>query len=329
MWIEKIVHNWNLPAWSYLPIKILLLIAFLAPVGLWIGNVYKHSTKFSTVQQVFGLDLPSYLSPHRATSTHSPDSAVTGAALPGQSLAQMPGSTAATGTVGSATTSSNAVDASVAGASTSMLKGIDVSHYQGTVNWKEVAANGIAFTFVKATGGTSFVDPQFKNNWHGSRSSEVIRGAYHFFYPSEDPVKQANHFLDTMGALQPTDLPPVLDIEILDNTSPAVLIENSLQWLDTVEKATGRIPMVYTDVAFGNQYLSDSRFQKYGLWIAEYGPAVRSVPSPWASSGWNFWQYSQSGNIPGIAGVADTDYFAGNRESLVDFVKRSIVKSVR
>ncbi|OUR97575.1 hypothetical protein A9Q81_12945 [Gammaproteobacteria bacterium 42_54_T18] len=98
-------------------------------------------------------------------------------------------------------------------------RGIDVSHYQGVINWGKVARSDISFAYVKATGGETFTDPQFHNNWNLIRTTKIYRGAYHFFFAHDDPKKQADHFLSTIGDLREQDLPPMLDVEISDHES--------------------------------------------------------------------------------------------------------------
>src|SRR3982751_4147087 len=97
-----------------------------------------------------------------------------------------------------------------------LVRGIDVSHYQGTINWPQVAGGDVVFCFVKATEGINVVDPFFAKNWAGSAAAGLTRGAYHFGRPGSDAQAQARQFFKTVGALGPNDLPPVLDIETLD-----------------------------------------------------------------------------------------------------------------
>ncbi len=158
--------------------------------------------------------------------------------------------------------------------------GIDVSHYQGIINWKKVKEHDLGFVLVKATGGDNYTDPHFHSNWNGIRESGIIRGAYHFFYASDDPKKQARHFMSTVGKLGIYDLPPVLDVEISDHSPSKKLLKSVLTWLQIVEKGLKRRPLIYTDLSFGKGYLSDARLNKYNLWIATYEKKVTAVPSP-------------------------------------------------
>ncbi len=197
------------------------------------------------------------------------------------------------------------------------LTGIDVSHYQGTVNWRDVKAAGCAFAFAKATESTSIVDSQFAENWDGMKSAGLVRGAYHFFRPEQDAVAQANHFLQVVQ-LEAGDLPPVIDIELNDGVTGGVLIAGVGNWIDTVAQATGTTPMIYTAAYFWNEYMNDG-FGKFPLWIAHYGATPQPLPHGWAD--WTFWQYSQSLSIAGVNGAADHNYFNGSLSDLQALAK--------
>ena len=201
---------------------------------------------------------------------------------------------------------------------------MDVSYFQGAVRWEDVSQDGVVFAYAKATGGLGFVDPRFTQNWHGMRSEEILRGAYHFFYAAEDGKAQAEHFLKTVGPLRPHDLPPMLDVEVADHTEKDTLVAGVLAWLEHVETETGRLPMIYTDPGFGDSYLDDPRLKKYPLWIAEYGPKVTSVPAPWKESGWSIWQHSQAGEVHGISGKVDLDIFTGDLDRLKAFAAAAV-----
>ncbi len=201
--------------------------------------------------------------------------------------------------------------------STTRLNGIDVSYYQGTVNWQSVKAAGNTFAFARATYGSTKVDPQFSINWPAMKAAGIIRGTYHFYVSSNDPAAQANLFLETVGSLGSTDLPPVLDVEAGGGTTN--LVSGVQQWLDIVEQQLGRTPMIYTGPSFWNENMT-SDFGNYPLWVAEYG-----VSTPKQTNGWNnwaFWQYSQSGSVAGISPV-DMDYFNGSRNDLLALIQAS------
>ncbi|KAF3995895.1 glycoside hydrolase family 25 protein [Glaciimonas immobilis] len=150
------------------------------------------------------------------------------------------------------------------------LNGIDVSHYQGLIDWSIVKSNSIGFAFAKATQGSNIVDPCFSTNWANMKAVGLLRGAYHFFDSSCDSHAQAQNFLTTVGSLDAEDLPPVLDIEeFLGAYGNTDLPTNVQTWLDVVEQGLGRKPMIYTGTSFWNQYMNN-QFGDYPLWIAEY-----------------------------------------------------------
>lgn len=192
------------------------------------------------------------------------------------------------------------------------IAGIDVSHYQGTVDWQQVAGAGIAFAFVKATQGVSSVDPQFAVNWPGVKAAGLLCGAYHFYEPGDDPQQQAEHFLSVVS-LGPGDLLPVLDIETMGSQTASEIVQGIETWLGTVRSAIGQAPIVYTAPGFWNK-LGTTQFGTYPLWVAEYGVSAPKIPAGWAS--WTFWQCSETGTVAGVSGSVDLDVFQGNPEAL-------------
>jgi lysozyme len=195
----------------------------------------------------------------------------------------------------------------------SKAQGIDVSHYQGTINWQSVKQAGTVFAFAKATDGQSNVDSQFKTNWQGMKSAGIIRGAYHFFEPTQDATAQANNFVHTVGSLQASDLPPVIDVEINNGASNSQMISGVTTWLDIVQQSLGRAPMIYTVASFWNAHLNN-QFGDYALWIANYGVQSPAIPQGW--SNWAFWQHSQTGSVSGVTGSVDLDWFNGSPADL-------------
>jgi lysozyme len=194
-----------------------------------------------------------------------------------------------------------------------LVRGIDVSHWQGAIDWRAVEAGGIAFAFAKATEGATHTDPAFAANWAGMGGTRIIRGAYHFFRPQTDPAAQAAHFLRTVQ-LGASDLPPALDVEVTDGVDRATLVGRVLAWLDAVEQGTGKRPIVYTYQNFHDTHLAGS-LAGYPLWIARYGGTPPSVP------GWRFWQYSDAGSVSGIPAAVDLDWFNGSEAELRTFVQ--------
>jgi lysozyme len=203
--------------------------------------------------------------------------------------------------------------------SSAPLSGIDVSYYQGNIDWQSVKSAGVEFAFARATYGTTKIDPAFHTNWQVMRNAAIIRGAYHFFVAAEDPVRQANFFANAVGSLSSGDLPPVLDVEAGSGTNSS-LVTDVQTWLTTVEQRLGLTPMIYTAPSYWNEYMNGN-FGKYPLWVAEYGVTTPRSVKGW--SGWTFWQHSQSGHVSGIEGTVDLDYFNGSYEDLLAFVQAS------
>ena len=207
----------------------------------------------------------------------------------------------------------------------SRAQGIDVSHYQGAVNWQGVKQAGVSFAFAKASDGGTGVDSQFKTNWQGMKTAGIIRGAYHFFEPTQDATAQANDFLRTVESLQPGDLPPVIDVEISNGVSNSQMIGGVTTWLTIVQQGLGRAPMIYTMASFWNAHL-DNQFGDYPLWVAHYDVQSPTIPQGW--SNWEFWQHSQSGSISGVTGSVDLDYFNGSLADLMTFLQVPFVPAI-
>src|SRR5262245_56356921 len=129
--------------------------------------------------------------------------------------------------------------------SSATLAGIDVSTYQGDIDWPAVKAAGIEFAFVRASHGTD-EDVRFATNWAGARDAGIVRGAYQYFHPAQDALAQAELVLTTVGALASRDLPLVLDVEAADDLPPAEVIAAVRIWIERVVAATGRQPIIYT-----------------------------------------------------------------------------------
>lgn len=188
-----------------------------------------------------------------------------------------------------------------------MIQGLDVSHYQGYVDWFAKRTQGYQFAFMKATEGVHVIDDTFAFNWKNGHEAMLFTGAYHFFHPSVDPINQANSFLAVMGKLRTGDLPPALDWEVADGMTPEFQKQCALKWLETVERELGVTPIVYSDVGFLRQLGDLSLFSKYPLWVAETGVSRPNLGNlAWGD--WTFWQYNQS--------PVDLDYFRGSLEDL-------------
>jgi GH25 family lysozyme M1 (1,4-beta-N-acetylmuramidase) len=160
------------------------------------------------------------------------------------------------------------------GAATSILAGIDVSHYQRKIDWGAVAGSGVQFCFIKATEGGRDVDASFKGHWQGAATAGLIRGAYHFFRPQAPVSTQADLFAHTLGELQPGDLRPALDLEGTAgwaDTPSADRAPLALNMLQAIECRLGVTPIVYTSPWFATEMLkSVPTLARFPIWIAQY-----------------------------------------------------------
>ncbi len=204
------------------------------------------------------------------------------------------------------------------------MSGIDVSHFQKDINWQQVKRVGISFAFIKATEGISVSDPCFKQNWHNARRASILRGAYHFFHSQVSADVQARFFLDKLEG-DIGELPAVLDIEVLDETTTERAIAGAHRWLEIVHRELKSVPIIYTGSAFWRTTLRNStQFSRYPLWIAHYttGPHP-ALPTAWQD--WTFWQFSQQGKVAGITTSVDLDVFNGSAAELEAFCVNPLV----
>jgi lysozyme len=191
------------------------------------------------------------------------------------------------------------------------VHGIDVSAYQGRINWPEVARHNVQFAFIKATEGVTLRDQRFRRNWDAARAAGVYRGAYHYFQPNYDGARQANLFTRTVP-LAPGDLPPVLDVEHAEFHDVAAMRRNVGVWLRLVERHYGVRPILYSNYSFYKRHLA-GHFDEYPLWLAHY-----EVPAPrLPREKWIIWQHSDEAYIPGIRGTVDFNVFQGNVQTLL------------
>jgi lysozyme len=199
------------------------------------------------------------------------------------------------------------------------LLGIDVSKYQGAVNWHAVAGSSVKFAFARATQDTSYVDPWFVKNWAGIQEVGLYRGAYHYGRPGSDPESQAAHFAAVVGQLGFRDLPPVLDLEQSDGHDKNYVLEWARTFVNKAEALFGRKLIIYTGYFWRGpmQNPNDPFFRERPLWLAAYNNSP-VVPASWEH--WTFWQYSEGQHngpvsIPGLP-PCDQDRFAGAEADL-------------
>lgn len=190
------------------------------------------------------------------------------------------------------------------------IQGIDVSNWQGAVDWHAVAAAGIAFAFAKCTEGTNYFDPTFQQNWDGMKAAGIARAAYHFARPTlNTPVAEAAFFLAHIGTLEPGD---VVALDLEDGVGDLTAWTET--WLHQVAQALGFKPLLYSAPWFLQQHnmTTDAALSDNGLWLASWNVPNPTVPAPWTF--WAVWQMSAQGTVPGVPGQVDTDEFNGTVE---------------
>jgi GH25 family lysozyme M1 (1,4-beta-N-acetylmuramidase) len=201
--------------------------------------------------------------------------------------------------------------------------GIDVSSYQGNVNWGGQWQFGIRFAYVKATEGTYYTNPYFAQQYNGSYNVGMIRGAYHFGIPNQSAVAQADYFASHGGrwSADGRTLPPALDIEYNPYGATCYGLSQSAMvgWLSAfaneVRKKAGRYPVIYSTTDWWRTCTGNSAAlaKTDPIWIANWSSSPGTLPAGWNT--WKFWQYSDGG------GALDHDIFNGGFAALKAFAK--------
>lgn len=197
---------------------------------------------------------------------------------------------------------------SVARAS-SARQGVDVSSWQGSINWASVASSGISFAYIRAGEGTGSPDSNFQVNWNRALAAGVTPGAYLFFHPSEDPNAQAQLLIRQLESVPfgRGDLIPAIDVETTDNQSQATVVTALQTLVHGVQAAIGALPAIYASPSWWDDYVNSSAFTADPLWLACWCSGG-NPPGPahnWGGFGWQAWQYTDAGSVPGVAGPVD------------------------
>ncbi|MFV0280754.1 MAG: GH25 family lysozyme [Rhodoblastus sp.] len=194
------------------------------------------------------------------------------------------------------------------------IHGIDVSKYQGNIDWQAVAGSDVRFAWIKATEGADHLDSKFRENWAGAKAAGVPRGAYHFVYWCR-PWHEEMAWFKTNVPRDADALPPVLDVEATPESRTCkrtIVREQAIpemrQMLQDMERHYGKRPIIYTTVDFYEAILSDGALNDYPIWVrsTKDRPHVR-----YGSRKWHFWQYQSDGHTPGIRGPVDRNVFHG------------------
>lgn len=197
------------------------------------------------------------------------------------------------------------------------VRGIDVSHHQGPIEWETVAAGGAAFVYIKATEGADWVDDRFDDNWRDAATTRILRGAYHFFTFCSPGADQAAHMIATVPD-EPGMLPPAVDLEFAGNCATRPNVQDFRAELSVFLERIGdhfrMKPVVYTNADFYNAYLADDP-PDVTWWI------MSPVRQPWGEPDWTFWQYFP-GYREGVDGRVDRNVFNGDMTDLRTLTER-------
>jgi lysozyme len=204
------------------------------------------------------------------------------------------------------------------------IHGIDVSKFQGDIDWSQVASSGVKFAWIKATEGGDRADERFQANWTGAKQAGIPHGAYHFVYWCRPPMEEMT-FFEQNAPVEDDALPPVLDVEATPTSKTchrhldqAGAIAEMQAMLTEMERHYGKRPIIYTTVDFYQAILSDGAFMDYPIWVrsTKYHPAVKYGPRPW-----RFWQYQSDGSVAGISVHVDRDAFFGTTQQWEAFLR--------
>ena len=198
------------------------------------------------------------------------------------------------------------------------IHGIDVSRHNDRINWsrvREMEAGGVRlqFVFIKATEGATLSDKQFDKNWAEAKKSAMRRGAYHFYHPTRDPLKQATNFIRHVE-LSEGDFAPVVDFEVINGQSDETIVNGLKLWLKTVEDHYQARPIIYTNGNLYRRYIKGN-LDEYPLWIADYSAQHLRSYNP---DKLYLWQHNQNGYVKGIRGQVDFNVFVMDTDRLRD-----------
>lgn len=218
----------------------------------------------------------------------------------------------------------------VAKAHSMPVQGIDVSYFQGDVDWRKVGRAGVQFAFIKATEGADRVDPKFRDNWKGARKAGIVRGAYHVMYWCSPASEQAAWFVKNV----PNDegvLPPVLDVEWNGHSktcpheiSRKAAIAKIKVMLAAMEAHAGKRPIIYTDPKFHRDVLVGA-FTDYQFWLRS---TAAKPEAKYRGRDWSFWQFTTTGRVPGVTGAVDRNIYNGTMANWKRAVKRMQAQTV-
>ena len=200
-------------------------------------------------------------------------------------------------------------------------QGVDVSCFQYScssahtpINWSQVANAGVSFAYIRAGEGITYQDPDFQGDWNGAMAAGVTPGAYLFFHPSLDPHQQASNLINQLHSVSFVrgDLIPAIDVETTDNQPSSTIVANLQTVVSDVSNAIGEPPAIYASPYWWDDNVGSSAFTSDPLWVAcwQCGSSPAMPANNWGGYGYQAWQWTDNGSVPGITGVVDQD--AGN-----------------
>jgi lysozyme len=206
------------------------------------------------------------------------------------------------------------------------IHGIDVSKFQGDIDWNKVADSGVQFAWIKASEGGDRLDQRFQANWEGAKAAGVPHGAYHFVYWCRPPMEEMANF-EQNAPVEADALPPVLDVEATPTSKTCKIhltqdgaIAQMKVMLEEMERHYGKRPVIYTTVDFYEAILADGAFMDYPIWVrsTKYHPSVRYGSRPWT-----FWQYQSDAHVAGIGPKVDRNAFYGTKAQWPAFLEET------
>jgi lysozyme len=209
----------------------------------------------------------------------------------------------------------------VARARTLPVQGMDVARYQGNIDFRTAYASGTRFAYMKSTEGKDYIDPYFAQNWAGARAAGMARGAYHFMTWCSTAAEQARWFVRNVPADQDA-LPPVLDLEWNHNSScknkfgRADILEKVRVMLDAMERHTGKLPIIYTDMNFHRDILEGEHFDN-AFWLRS---TAAEPHQRYTNRRWMMWQWTQTGTVNGVRTEVDRNAFFGDENDWTVFL---------
>lgn len=204
------------------------------------------------------------------------------------------------------------------------VHGIDISKWQGEIDWNEVRKAGVAFVFMKATEGGDHTDARFESYWRGARAAGIAHAPYHFYYFCRPAREQAAWFIANVPR-ESVQMPPVLDVEwnhasrtCTSRPDPETVRTEMKVWMDIVGQHYGKRPIIYTPVDFHRENL-DGHFNGYQFWLRSVAAHPQDI---YPDHPWTFWQYTGTGMMNGIKGDTDINAFAGSKSQWREWLQK-------